>query len=58
MKTKYNPEWLKKEILKDEREIEKYKNDLIESFRELKKEQIFEEKKITLWMRIKRTMGF
>jgi len=58
MKTKYNTEWLKKEILKDDKEIEKYKNDLVESFRELKKEQIFEEKKITLWMRIKRTMGF
>ncbi len=58
MKTKHNIEWLKKEVLRDEKEIQTYKNELVESFRGLKKEQIFEEKKITLWMRIKRTMGF
>lgn len=58
MKTKHNTEWFKKEVLKDEKEIQTYKNELVESFRGLKKEQIFEEKKITLWMRIKRTMGF
>jgi hypothetical protein len=58
MMTKHNTEWFKKEVLRDEKEIQTYKNALVESFRGLKKEQIFEEKKITLWMRIKRTMGF
>ena len=57
MTTKYDKEWLQKQILKDERELEKYKKDMIESIRSIKKEQIFEEKKLTIWMKIKRTLG-
>jgi hypothetical protein len=57
MTTKYDKEWLQKQILRDERELEKYKKDMIESIRSMKKEQIFEEKKLTLWMKIKRTLG-
>jgi hypothetical protein len=55
--TKYDKKWLQKEFLKDDLELEKYKKDMIESIRSLKKEQIFEEKKLTLWMKIKRTLG-
>ncbi len=55
--TKYDKKWLQKEFIKDDLELEKYKKDMIESIRSLKKEQIFEEKKLTLWMKIKRTLG-
>lgn len=57
-KTNYDQEWLKKEVMKDELMVNSYKQRLIESIRQTKKETIFEHKKITLWTRIKRTLGF
>lgn len=54
---KYDKEWLKKEIAKDEREIDRYKQEIINSFRTIKKEQIFQDNKISIWKRIKRVLG-
>lgn len=57
-KTKYDGEWLKKQMTKDQLEVERYKSQIINSLRQVNKEELFKEKKITLWMRIKRTLGF
>jgi hypothetical protein len=55
---KYDEDWLKKQMMKDQTEVDSYKNQLIKSFKQLNKEELFKEKKITLWTRIKRTLGF
>ncbi len=39
-------------------EVDRYKNQIINSLKQINKEELFKEKKITLWMRIKRTLGF
>jgi hypothetical protein len=56
--TKYDIDWLKNQTTKDRIEVERYKNQLIESLKRVDKKELFKEKKITLWMRIKKTMGF
>jgi hypothetical protein len=49
--------WLKSEIEKDKIELEIEKKKLIESIKNLKKENIFKQKeRLTLWMRIKKVM--
>lgn len=54
---KYDKEWLQREIAKDEREIDRYKQEIINSFKTIKKEQIFQDNKISIWKRIKRVLG-
>jgi hypothetical protein len=56
--TKHDIEWYKNQTTKDRLEVERYKNQLIESLKRVDKKELFKEKKITLWMRIKKTMGF
>lgn len=56
--TKHDIEWYKNQTTKDRIEVERYKNHLIESLKRVDKKELFKEKKITLWMRIKKTMGF
>jgi hypothetical protein len=56
--TKYDIDWLKNQTTKDRIEVERYKNQLIDSLKRVDKKELFKEKKITLWMRIKKTMGF
>ena len=40
-----------------DRDLDKEKNEFIQQLRQIKKEQIFEVKKYTLWQKIKRTLG-
>lgn len=57
-KKKYDNNWYEREIKKDQIEIESYKNSLIESFKNVKKEDIFEKpKKQTIWRRIIKSLG-
>jgi hypothetical protein len=57
-KKKYDENWYDREIKKDQIEIESYKNSLIESFKKVKKEDIFEKpKKQTIWKRIIKSLG-
>jgi hypothetical protein len=56
--TKHDIEWYKNQTTKDRIEVERYKNHLIDSLKRVDKKELFKEKKITLWMRIKKTMGF
>ena len=49
-KKKYDGNWYERETKKDQIEIESYKNSLIEHFKNVKKEVIFEKpKKQTIW---------
>lgn len=57
-KTKYDDKWLHGQMIKDRMEVDRYKNQIINSLKQINKEELFKEKKITLWMRIKRTLGF
>lgn len=57
-KMKYDQDWLKRQMIRDQREVDSYKNQLINSLKQINKEEIFKEKKVTLWTRIKRTLGF
>lgn len=57
-KKKYDIEWLGAEIKKDEIELDNYKKQLIQSLKNMNKEDFFVQKKETLWTRIKRTLGF
>jgi len=52
--------WLKSELEKDRIELENEKKKLIESIKDLKKENIVKQKeRLTLWKRIKKVMtGF
>jgi hypothetical protein len=57
-KKKYDENWYDREIKKDQIEIESYKNSLIESFKNVKKEDFFEkQKKQTIWKRIIKSLG-
>lgn len=58
MNKKYDQNWLEKEILRDQRDIDQYKKSLIESIKQTKKEDIFiKPKKQTLWNRIIKSLG-
>jgi hypothetical protein len=49
--------WLKSELEKDKIELENEKKKLIESIKDLKKENIVKQKeRLTLWKRIKKVM--
>lgn len=51
--------WLEKEKSKDKIEIESTKKKYIREIKSIKKEDIFPiPKKITLWQKIKTTLGF
>ena len=58
MKKKYDIEWLGSEIKKDELEINSYKKELIQSIKNVNKEDLFKEKKVSIWTKIRRTLGF
>lgn len=49
-----------KELSKNKIDLDKSKNEIIEQLSQWKKDDIFEKKieKITLWMRIKKVLGF
>jgi uncharacterized protein YacL (UPF0231 family) len=50
-------DWLKSEIEKDKLQLEAEKQKMIDSIKELKKEEIVKPKeKLTLWKRIKKVM--
>jgi len=57
-KLKFDDDWLKKEQAKDELFVDNYKQQMINSIRGLKKEDIIEVKTYTLWQRIKKSLGF
>ena len=46
-------DWLNNEKKKDSAEIEKQKRDFANQMRAIKKEDLFKQRKKTLWMRIK-----
>ena len=52
-KQKFDSNWLKKEEAKDDAFVDNYKQQMINSIRGLKKEDIIEVKTYTLWQRIK-----
>lgn len=50
-----------KELLSKKKDVEDSKEDIINMLKSWKKEEIFEKeevKKLTLWMRIKKVLGF
>lgn len=50
-------DWLKSELEKDKLELENEKRRLVDSIKDLKKEEIVKPKeKLTLWKRIKKVM--
>ena len=51
-------DWLEREMGKDEIELEREKNKLIEQIKRLKKEDIMppKPKKLTIWQRIKKVL--
>jgi uncharacterized protein YjhX (UPF0386 family) len=50
-------DWLKSEIEKDKVELEKQKNDLIQSIKTLNKDELVKPKqKLTLWQKIKKAL--
>jgi len=51
-------EWYKKEQLKDEIFVLKYKEDIISEIKKTKKEEIIVIKKLTLWQKPKKMLGF
>jgi len=51
-------EWYKKEQLKDEIFVLKYKEDIISEIKKTKKEEIIVIKKLTLWQKLKKMLGF
>ncbi len=63
MKTKLEEiqDWYNNEIEKDKLELEVEKKQFIDEIKKIKKEEIFPEpkkqEKLTLWKRIKKTMG-
>ena len=58
IKKKYDIEWFGSEIKKDELEINSYKKELIQSIKNVNKEDLFKEKKVSIWTKIRRTLGF
>jgi hypothetical protein len=57
-KLKIEDDWLKKEQAKDKVFVDNYKQQMINSIKGLKKEDIIVIKKYTLWKRIKKSLGF
>jgi HPt (histidine-containing phosphotransfer) domain-containing protein len=57
-KQKFDDDWLKKEEAKDKVFVDNYKQQIINSIKDLKKEDIIVIKKYTLWQRIKKSLGF
>ena len=57
-KQKFDDDWLKKEEAKDKVFVDNYKQQMINSIKGLKKEDIIVIKKYTLWQRIKKSLGF
>jgi hypothetical protein len=57
-KLKIEDDWLKKEQAKDKVFVDNYKQQIINSIKDLKKEDIIVIKKYTLWQRIKKSLGF
>lgn len=63
MKTKLEEiqDWYNNEIEKDKLELEVEKKQFIDEIKKIKKEEIFpkpkKEEKLTLWKRIKKTLG-
>jgi hypothetical protein len=57
-KQKFDENWLKKEQAKDKVFVDNYKQQMINSIKGLKKEDIIVIKKYTLWQRIKKSLGF
>jgi hypothetical protein len=55
---KIDEDWLKKEQAKDKVFVDSYKQQMINSIKGLKKEDIIIIKKYTLWQRIKKSLGF
>ena len=55
---KIDEDWLKKEQAKDKVFVDSYKQQMINSIKGLKKEDIIVIKKYTLWTRIKKSLGF
>lgn len=50
-------DWLKNEIEKDNKDLDKEKNKLIELLKDFKKEDLIQpKKKLTLWQKIKKTL--
>ncbi len=56
--TKYDKEWLESQVQKDNQHVENYKRQIIESLKTIDKSKIFEQKKLTIWQRIKTVLGF
>ena len=56
--TKEEKEWYKNEQLKDEIQLYKYKQDLIAQIKKTKKEDIIVIKKLSLWQKLKKMLGF
>lgn len=56
--TKEEKEWYKNEQLKDEIQVYKYKQDLIAQIKKTKKEDIIVIKKLSLWQKLKKMLGF
>jgi hypothetical protein len=57
-KKKYDKDWLESQYKKDENELNLYKMEIINSIKKLNKEEIFQKNKVSIWTRIKRTLGF
>ena len=57
-KKKYDKGWLESQYKKDEHELNLYKMEIINSIKKLNKEEIFQKNKVSIWTRIKRTLGF
>jgi len=57
-KQKFDKNWLEKEQAKDKVFVDNYKQQMINSIKGLKKEDIIVIKKYTLWQRIKKSLGF
>ena len=56
--TKEEKEWYENERLKDEIQVYKYKQDLIAQIKKTKKEDIIVIKKLSLWQKLKKMLGF
>lgn len=56
--TKEEKDWYKNEQLKDEIQVYKYKQDLIAQIKKMKKEDIIVIKKLSLWQKLKKMLGF
>jgi hypothetical protein len=56
--TKEEKDWYKNEQLKDEIQVYKYKQDLIAQIKKTKKEDIIVIKKLSLWQKLKKMLGF